>query len=283
MSILVFGKTGQLARELARHEAVSCLGREEADLSDPEACAAAIRQARPAAVVNAAAYTGVDKAEDEEPLAHLVNAQAPAAMARACAGLDIPFVQVSTDYVFDGSGNTPWRPEDAVAPVNAYGRSKLAGEVAVRAAGCAHAILRCSWVVSAHGGNFVKTMLRLGKDRESLSIVADQIGAPTPARDLAVACLAMARQLQDAPGKSGTYHLQGAPQVSWAAFAQEIFAQADITCAVTDIATRDYPTPAARPLNSRLDCITLETVFGISQPDWGQGLNEILKDLGERT
>lgn len=281
--ILVFGKTGQLARELARHEAVTCLGRDQADLTDPEACAALIRTHAPVAVINAAAYTGVDKAEEEEALAHVINGEAPAAMARACAGLDTPIVHVSTDYVFDGSGNTPWRPEDAVAPVNAYGRSKLVGEAAVRAAGGPHAILRTSWVVSAHGGNFVKTMLRLGKARGHLTIVADQIGAPTPARDLARACLQMARQLQDDPDKSGTYHLQGAPQVSWAGFAREIFAQANSACVVTDIATRDYPTPAVRPLNSRLDCTTLETVFGISQPDWRQGLSEILKDLGERT
>jgi dTDP-4-dehydrorhamnose reductase len=281
--ILVFGKTGQLARELAQSDDVICLGRGDADLTNPAACAAAIKTHAPTAVINAAAYTAVDRAEEEETLAHVINGEAPGAMARACAGLGIPFVQVSTDYIFDGSGNTPWCPKDATGPLNAYGRSKLAGEAAVRAAGGPHAILRCSWVVSSHGNNFVKTMLRLGRDRDGLSIVADQIGAPTPARDLARACLEMAGQLQQAPGKSGTYHLQGAPQVSWAGFAREIFAQANIACAVTDIATRDYPTPAVRPLNSRLDCSVLETVFGIPQPDWRQGLSEILKDLGERT
>ncbi len=281
MSIMVFGKTGQLAQELAVHDGVICLGRDQVDLNDPETCAEAIRQARPEAVINAAAYTGVDKAEEEEALARRVNGEAPGAMARACVDLGIPFVHVSTDYVFDGSGETPWRPEDAVAPVNAYGASKLIGEEAVRAAGGAHAILRCSWVVSAHGNNFVKTMLRLGKERDRLTIVGDQIGAPTPARDLAEACLEMARQLQAAPKKSGIYHLQGMPWVSWAGFAREIFAQAGIGCEVADILTEAYPTPAPRPLNSRLDCATLETVFGLNQPDWRAGLECILEDLGE--
>ena len=279
--ILIFGKTGQLARELAADENVACLGRGQADLSDPAACAEAIRQARPQAVINAAAYTAVDKAESEEALAHAVNGAAPGAMAAACADMGIPFVAVSTDYVFDGSGTAPWQPGDAPAPLNAYGRSKLAGENAVRAAGGAYAVLRTSWVVSAHGNNFVKTMLRLGKERDRLTIVADQIGAPAPARDIAAACLQMARQLMADPGKSGTYHFAGLPQTSWAGFAREIFARAGVACAVEDIPTSAYPTPAARPLNSRLDCAALETVFGIPQPDWRMGLNDILKDLGE--
>ncbi|WP_264214772.1 dTDP-4-dehydrorhamnose reductase [Leisingera thetidis] len=279
--ILVFGKTGQLARELAAHDGVTCLGRDQADLGDPGACAAAIREAEPQAVINAAAYTAVDKAEEEEALANVINGAAPGAMAAACAELGIPFVTVSTDYVFDGSGTAPWQPGDAAAPLNAYGRSKLAGEKMVRAAGGAYAILRTSWVVSAHGHNFVKTMLRLGKERERLTIVADQIGAPTPARDIAGACLEMARQLIADPGKSGLYHLAGAPQTSWAGFAREIFRQAGIACAVEDIPTSAYPTPAARPLNSRLDCSALESVFGLPQPDWRLGLDDILKDLGE--
>jgi dTDP-4-dehydrorhamnose reductase len=281
MSILVFGKTGQLARELALLEGVTCLGRAQVDLSDPAACAEAIGHYAPVAVINAAAYTAVDRAEEEDALAQVVNGAAPAAMAQACAALDIPFVTVSTDYVFDGSGTTPWQPSDAVAPINAYGRSKLAGEEAVAATGGRYAILRTSWVVSAHGHNFVKTMLRLGAERDHLSIVGDQIGAPTPARDIAAACLEMARQLRADRGKSGTYHLQGLPEVSWAGVAAEIFAQAGMTCEVTDIATSAYPTPAARPLNSRLDCTTLETVFNISQPDWRLGLRDILNDLGE--
>lgn len=281
MSILVFGKTGQLARELAAYDGVSCLGRKDADLGDPRACADAIRRARPQAVINAAAYTAVDRAEEEEALATVINGDAPGAMARACAEMGIPFVTVSTDYVFDGSGAAPWRPGDATDPVNAYGRSKLQGEALTAAAGGAYAILRTSWVVSAHGHNFIKTMLRLGRERERLTIVADQTGAPTPARDIAAACLEIARQLQEDPRKAGIYHLAGAPETSWAGVAREIFAQAGIACAVADIATEDYPAPAARPLNSRLDCATLETVFGIPQPDWRGGLKDILKDLGE--
>ena len=281
MTILVFGETGQLARELAADETVTCLGREQADLSHPAACAAAIRQAQPQAVINAAAYTAVDKAESEEALASVINGAAPGAMAATCADMGIPFVTVSTDYVFDGSGDAPWQPGDATGPLNAYGCSKLAGEEAVRAAGGAYAILRTSWVVSAHGNNFVKTMLRLGRERDRLTIVADQIGAPTPARDIAAACLAMARQLAEDAGKSGTYHLQGAPETSWADVARAIFAEANITCQVEDIPTTAYPTPAARPLNSRLDCASLEQAFGILQPDWRLGLRDILKDLGD--
>lgn len=279
--ILVFGQTGQVARELAAYGDVACLGRSQADLSEPEACASAIRVRRPRAVINAAAYTAVDRAEKEEALAMLINGEAPGAMAQTCTELDVPLVHISTDYVFDGSGDAPWRPADATGPLGAYGRSKLSGEQAVAGAGGCHAILRTSWVISAHGANFVKTMLRLGKERDRLEIVADQIGGPTPARAIAGACVEIARQLADDPGKAGTYHFAGSRDVSWASFAREIFAQAGGTCEVVDIPSSDYLTPAKRPLNSRLDCTTLETVFGISCPDWRQGLSDILKDLGE--
>ncbi|MFY0312847.1 dTDP-4-dehydrorhamnose reductase [Leisingera sp. D0M16] len=279
--ILVFGETGQLARELAAQGGTVCLGRNLADFTDPYGPVTRVEDTGADAVVIAAAYTAVDKAESEEDLALTVNAEAPGAIARACAARGLPVVYVSTDYVFDGSGEASWQPGDAPAPLNAYGRSKLAGEEAVRAAGGAHAILRTSWVVSAHGSNFVKTMLRLGRERDRLTIVADQIGAPTPARDIAAACLEIARQLVEDPAKSGTYHFAGAPQTSWAGVAREIFARAGIACEVEDIATADYPAPAARPLNSRLDCSALETVFGIPQPDWRAGLSDILKDLGE--
>ncbi|MEW2915247.1 dTDP-4-dehydrorhamnose reductase [Leisingera sp. JC11] len=278
---LVFGETGQLARELAAQGGTVCLGRDLADFTDPYGPVARVEDTGANAVIIAAAYTAVDKAESEENLATTVNAEAPGAIARACAARGLPVVYVSTDYVFDGSGEAPWQPGDATAPVNAYGRSKLAGEEAVRAAGGAFAILRTSWVVSAHGTNFVKTMLRLGKERERLTIVADQTGAPTPARDIAAACLEIARQLQADPEKSGTYHFTGQPETSWADFAREIFARAGVACEVENIPTSAYPTPAARPLNSRLDCTSLETVFGIPQPDWRLGLKDILKDLGE--
>lgn len=281
MTILVFGKTGQVARELARLEGTACLGREAADLSDPAACAAAIRAANPAAVINAAAWTAVDRAEDEEVPATRINAAAPGAMAAECAALGIPFVQISTDYVFDGSGAAPWRPDDATGPLGAYGRSKLAGERAVAAAGGTWAVLRTSWVVSAHGSNFVRTMLRLGRERDALSVVADQIGGPTPARAIAAACVKIADTLVSEPERTGIYHFSGAPDTSWAGFAREIFAQAGIACAVRDIASSGYPTPAARPLNSRLDCTATETSFAISRPDWRAGLADILRDLGE--
>lgn len=278
MTLLAFGHTGQVAQELARL-GVRTIGRDGADLSDPNACARVIAASDASAVINAAAYTAVDRAEQEEPLAHTINAEAPASMARACAAKGIPFVQISTDYVFDGAGSDPFKPSDPVAPLGAYGRTKLAGEEAVLASGAAHAIMRTSWVFSAHGANFVKTMLRLGADREALTIVADQVGGPTPARDIAQACVTMAEALHRDPSKSGTYHFSGAPDVSWADFARAIFAEAGLEVAVTDIPSTEYPTPAARPLNSRLDCSDIATVFGIARPDWRAGLRAVLADL----
>ncbi len=280
MTYLIFGRTGQVATELARLAPdATFLGREEADLSDPAACAAAIASHAPAMVINAAAWTAVDKAESEEPAALVINAEAPGAMARACAGLGIPFVHISTDYVFDGTGETPWKPSDPVNPHNAYGRTKLAGERAVAAAGGTYAILRTSWVFSAHGTNFVKTMLRLGASRDHLTVVADQIGGPTPAADIASGCLAIAQGLARDPAKTGIYHLAGAPDVSWAGFARETFAQAGLAVTVGDIPTSAFPTPAKRPANSRLDCATL-AVFGLTRPDWRRGLSAVLKELG---
>lgn len=279
MTILVFGKNGQVATELASLPGVLCLGRDQADLSDPDACAALVKSHHPAAVINAAAYTAVDKAESEEGMATIVNGDAPGAMARVCAEINIPFVHISTDYVFEGGGTSPWHPDDPTGPLGAYGRSKLKGEETVRAARGTHAILRTSWVVSAHGANFVKTMLRLSAERDRLTIVADQIGGPTPARDIAKVCHQMALDLIDAPTKSGTYHFSGAPDVSWADFAREIFAQSGINCDVADIPTTEFPTPATRPLNSRMDCGSLQASFGIPRPDWRTGLADILRDL----
>ncbi|MFD2173110.1 dTDP-4-dehydrorhamnose reductase [Rhodobacter lacus] len=278
--MLVFGKTGQVATELqALAPGARYLGRDEADLMTPEACAAAIRAARPEAVINAAAWTAVDKAEAEENAATMVNGAAPAAMAAACAALDVPFVHISTDYVFDGAGETPFPVTQPTAPLGAYGRSKLAGEEGVRAAGGCHAILRTSWVVSAHGTNFVKTMLRLSDTRAKLTVVADQVGGPTPARAIAEACLEIARQLCADSSKTGTYHFSGAPDVSWADFAREIFAQAGRATVVENIPASAYPTPARRPANSRLDCSRTQEVFGLARPDWKAGLSEILKCL----
>jgi len=281
MTILVFGRSGQVGHALAQMAGVRCLARGEADLGDPVACGAAIREIGPVAVINAAAYTNVDKAEEQEALATRINGEAPGVMAQVCAGLGIPFVSISTDYVFDGAGRAPWKPGDATGPLGAYGRSKLAGEQAIAAAGGDWAVVRTSWVVSARGSNFVRTMLRLGAERVGLGIVADQIGGPTPARALAGACLQVARTLVSEPEKRGIYHYAGAPDVSWADFAREIFCQAEIACDVRDIASQEYPTPAQRPLNSRLDCRAIETVFGLERPDWQSGLADILQELGE--
>ena len=181
--------------------------------------------------------------------------------------------------MFEGKGDAPWQPDDPTAPQNAYGRSKLVGEVGIRGSGAVHAILRTSWVVSAHGANFVKTMLRLSETRNALTVVADQIGGPTPARDIAAACLQMAEQLIKEPSKSGTYHYSGGPDVSWDDFARAIFERAGKDVAVTSIPTTDYPTPAKRPLNSRMECSAIEQVFGIARPDWRSGLNMILHEL----
>ncbi|MEP5937621.1 MAG: dTDP-4-dehydrorhamnose reductase [Erythrobacter sp.] len=279
MTILVFGKTGQVARELQALAPIMALGREEADLADPGACASAIKLHAPSVVINAAAYTAVDRAEEEPELATQINGAAPAEMSRACAARDIPFVHLSTDYVFDGSGDAPWRPDDPVAPISVYGRSKMAGEQGVEAAGGHYAILRTSWVFSLHGQNFVKTMLRLSETRSELNVVADQIGGPTPAADIAKACLVIAEQLSADASKAGAYHISGAPDVSWADFARAIFAESAKKVTVHRIPTSEYPTPATRPLNSRLDCQATFETFDLSRPDWQAAIEPILRKL----
>lgn len=282
MRALVFGQTGQVARELARllPDALF-LGRTRADLTDPAACAAAIAGTQADVVINAAAYTAVDRAESDVATAMAVNAAAPGAMAQAAAARGLPFLHISTDYVFDGSGTRPWQPGDATGPLGVYGQSKLAGEDAVRAAGGAHVILRMSWVFSSHGANFVKTMLRLGADRPVLRVVADQIGGPTAAADIAATLVTMATALR-AGAAGGSYHYAGQPAVSWADFARAIFRSADLTVAVEDIASEAYPTPARRPQNSRLDGSTLKTDFGIDPPDWQLGLARVIAELKEQ-
>lgn len=282
--ILVFGKTGQVACELNRNSAgmgeIIFLDRNAADLSDPAACAAAIHAHKPDAVINAAAYTAVDRAEEEETLAELINGQTPGAMAVACAEIGIPFVHISTDYVFDGTGTTAFKTDNPCQPLGAYGRTKLAGELAVANAGGIYAIFRTSWVISAHGNNFVKTMLRLGGERDQLSIVADQIGGPTAAAQIAKLCFSAVQQLKMNATKSGIYHISGGPDASWADLAREVFTQTGIDCAVTGITSAEYPTPAKRPLNSRLDNTETEKTFGFERPNWRQNLTEILADLG---
>jgi dTDP-4-dehydrorhamnose reductase len=277
--IAVFGRTGQVARELARLDGTVCLGRDAADFADPEAVRRAARAVEAEAIVNAVAYTAVDRAETEEDLARQVNAVSAGALAEVAAGRGIPLVHISTDYVFDGSGELPRQPGDPVGPLGAYGRTKLEGERAVVAAGGAHAILRTSWVFSAHGANFVKTMLRLGAERSALRVVADQIGGPTPAAGIAAACHHIAGALVRNPELSGLYHYAGRPDTSWAGFARAIFAEAGLAVTVEDIPSSSYPTPAARPKNSRLDCTATETAFGIPRPDWQAALREVLSEL----
>ena len=277
--ILVFGNSGQVATELQRRQDVVALGRDKVDLIDLSVVKDAINTYKPRAVVNAAAYTAVDKAEAEASLAMAVNCDAPIAMAEACLERNIPLVHISSDYVFSGAGMSSWAPLDEPNPINMYGHSKLAGENGIRSSGAVHAVLRTSWVFSAHGSNFVKTMLRLSNERDILQVVSDQIGGPTPASDIAEACLHIAEALKTDPGKTGTYHYSGAPDISWAEFAKEIFVQSNRSVRVDPILTADYATIAARPCNSRLDCSGTEQVFGLARPDWRIGLQSILKEL----
>ena len=279
MRVLVFGQTGQVATELARRVppgiVARFLGRNQADLADPAACAARIGDCD--VVINAAAWTAVDRAETEEEAATTVNGDAPAAMARACAARGLPFLHISTDYVFDGAGDHPFPPDHPTAPLGAYGRSKLAGERGIAAAAGHWLILRTSWVVSAHGSNFVKTMLRLGAERPSLNVVGDQIGGPTPAAAIADALYTCAAAMRTGAA-GGLHHFAGSPDTNWADFARAIMAAAALPCQITDIPSSAYPTPARRPLNSRLDCTSLAR-FGLTRPDWRAALPHILEDL----
>lgn len=282
MRILVFGKSGQVATELRKssrdHVSIIALGRTDLDLTAPEGCAEAIDTLHPDAVINAAAYTAVDRAQIEQDLAFTLNANAPKVIAQTCADRAIPLVHLSTDYVFDGTGTRPWTETDPIAPLNIYGRSKAAGERAIRACGGPHAILRTSWVFSAQGGNFVKTMLRLGQSHDTLRIVSDQVGGPTGAADIAATSILLARALAEGE-TGGTYHYAGAPFANWASFARAIFARSGQATAVEEMPTTDYPTPATRPLNSRLDCNKLMVEFGIAAPHWPTALDKVLEEL----
>ncbi len=280
MKVLVFGQTGQVAQELARSIPMGVsarfLSRDQANFMHPASCAAVVQDCD--LVINAAAWTGVDLAESHEAEAQTVNAATPSAIARACAAQGLPMIHISTDYVFDGTGDTPFDTGHLTAPLGAYGRSKLAGEVGVRNSGVRHVILRTSWVVSAHGSNFLKTMLRLGAQKDSLNVVADQIGGPTPAAAIAAAVWVIARALH-AGHSGGTFHFSGAPDVSWAGFARAIMQVAKLPCAVQDILTSAYPTPARRPANSRLDCSTLQRDFGLTRPDWQAALPALIQEI----
>lgn len=288
MRVLVIGKTGQVATELARRAGpgleVECVGRDRLDLTDVDAVAALVAGAEADVVANCAAYTAVDKAEEEEALAFRVNADAPGAMAKAAAGRGLPFLHISTDYVFDGSGDRPWREDDPTGPLGAYGRSKLAGEAAVAAAGGPHAILRTAWVFAGHGGNFVQTMLRVGAGRDRLTVVDDQYGGPTAAADIATTLLTMGQAFVDGRGVPGVFHYCSRPAVTWRGFAEAVFAAAGWPNPpeVAPIRTEDWPTPAARPKNSRLNCKRILEAYGVEQPDWHESLNAAVAEIEGR-
>jgi len=295
MKILLLGKDGQVGWELQRALAplgqLRALGRSEADFTDPESLRAIVRAFAPDVIVNAAAYTAVDKAEADAATAHNVNAVSPGVLAEEAAAGNAWLVHYSTDYVFDGTKEGAWVETDAVNPLSVYGRTKYDGEQRIAASGARHLILRTSWVFAPRGGNFAKTMLRLAKERETLNVVADQHGAPTGAELLAdVTALALHRIAApgvDAQGLSGLYHLAAAGATTWHAYAQHVLAQAQShgavlkagPDAVQPIAASAFPTPAARPVNSRLDCSKFSTNFGLSLPDWRHHVNRLIAEL----
>ena len=291
MRILVTGKHGQVARALQEQAppgvAVVTLGRPELDLADPASIHAAFDGAVADVVVNAAAFTAVDKAEAEEALAARVNGDGAGRVAEFARGLGAPILQLSTDYVFDGGLGRPYVEDDPVAPIGAYGRSKLAGEAAVAEANPRATILRTAWVYSPFGANFVKTMLRLGETRSELRVVADQIGSPTSALDIADAIFEIARQLIDAPTarKYGVFHMTGAGEATWAQFAEAIFTEAHQLgrppVRVIPIPSAEYPTPARRPANSRLDGARLARDYGVALPHWRDSLKPVVARLLE--
>ena len=293
MRLLLLGGNGQVGTELRRSlaplgevvvgtrdgrlgDGMAC---EVADLDQPGTLAGLVARIAPDVVVNAAAHTQVDKAETEPEAAFRANAEAPGVLAEACRKRDALLVHYSTDYVFDGRGTRPYREDDPVAPLGVYGASKLAGEQAIRASGARHLVFRTAWVYAAHGRNFLRTMLRLAGERDELRVVADQRGTPTPAGLIADVT---ARVLSAAPARSGLWHLTPTGETSWHGFATAIVERAhalgmiDRKPVVTAIATSDYPTPAARPGYSVLDCARLQQDFGIELPDWHQGLESTL-------
>lgn len=285
MKILLAGCAGQLGRELKR--SLACLGeviacdRRQLDLAQADSLRAMVRAMGPTVIVNAAAYTAVDKAEAEPAAADAINALAPGILAEEAKRTGALLIHYSTDYVFDGTKATAYTEDDTPAPLSAYGRSKLAGEQAIVAAGARHLIFRTSWVFGLHGANFMKTMLRLGKERDELRVVGDQVGAPTWTRHLAdVAALTLARK--EIP--DGLYHLAAAGETSWHGYAEAIFAEAqrsglmEKSPVVHRIASADYPLPAPRPANSRLDCTKFRRDFNLALPDWRTGLADCLAD-----
>ena len=287
LNILVSGKTGQVAVELQKHLAglgnLIVLGRDVLDLSQPEQIRAQVRAHKPDLIIIAAAHTAVDQAESEPELAFAINAIAPGVFAEEAAALGIPLIHYSTDYVFDGSKPAPYTEDDATNPLGVYGKSKLAGELAIAASGAQHLILRTSWVYSTHGKNFLLTMQRLLQERPELRVVADQIGAPTWAGTIAQSTRALIERWQAGEaGAWGTYHLTAQGETSWFGFTQAIAAHLSAqgkTCATLEpIPASAYPTPAARPQNSRLDCSKLAREWRVTQPDWEAALSECVAE-----
>lgn len=285
--ILVTGANGQVGWELMRRAdkfGVAAVGTDSKalDITDPDAVAAMVQPGVFDLVVNAAAYTAVDKAESEPEKAYAVNRDGPAFLAQACAKAGIPLIHISTDYVFDGNKQGPYVEDDPINPINVYGASKAAGEQAVRECWERHIILRTSWVYGMHGNNFVKTMLRLARERDELRVVADQWGCPTAARDIAETILSIVeRQIGDR--QWGTCHYCGEGSTTWQGFAEAVIAvslrHGGRHIPVRPITTADYPTPAKRPTNSVLDCAKIRTVFDIASRDWKESLQEVVKEI----
>jgi dTDP-4-dehydrorhamnose reductase len=283
---LILGAGGQVGKALALRAGAQGRGlaRAACDITDRAAVAQALSVPELSAVVNCAAYTAVDRAESEPELAFAVNAEGAGIVARAAADRGLPVIHLSTDYVYASTGTEPYGEDAPIAPVNVYGAAKAAGDAAVAAGNPAHLILRVSWIFGVYGANFVKTMLRLGHQRSELRVVDDQQGAPTEARDIADAIIAIAAACRR-PGFVGwgTYHFAGTPNTSWHGFARAIFERAGGPAPrLVAIPSRDYPTPAVRPLNSRLDCGRIRRVFGIDRPDWRMSLSRVIEDLRER-
>ena len=290
-ALLVFGGDGQLGRALAKAAApkgwtIVALSRAAADITDADQVARAIAAHEPAVVVNAAAYTAVDKAESDSDAAFRINETGAGIVAKAASDAQATVIHLSTDYVFDGQASRPWREDDPIAPLGVYGASKAGGEDAVREAARRHVILRTSWVFGIDGNNFVKTMLRLGAERPALKIVADQVGRPTSAHDLADAILAIAGKLGGGISTAklyGTFHFAKQGAISWYEFAREIFAQSvqrgGPSPDLAAIPTRDYPTPAKRPAYSVLDCDKLAGLYGIEPRPWQAALGDVLDRL----
>jgi dTDP-4-dehydrorhamnose reductase len=292
MTVLQFGESGQVARELLRQTDGACrilsFARSRADFTDPGAAAAIVRDAPVCdAVINAAAYTAVDKAEAEEAIAMTVNGEAVGRLAQACAARSVPLIHLSTDYVFDGRKNGPYREDDPVDPINAYGRSKLEGENRIREALAQHVIMRTAWVYSPYGANFLKTMLRLGMERDVLRVVNDQQGAPTAAADIAGTLRAILHRLRvyPAPDLFGTFHYSGGGKATWYDFAGAILAEGrkffPVKAKLEAIPSSQYPTPAARPQNSLLDCSKIESVYDIRPVPWENGMRDAIARLAQ--